>query len=103
MLSLGNFYFSSSLAAKAEKLNEKSEKTSEKTGSGKGSDANVAQLLKDSYKFFHHVLHEDMTNAFAANGLGMVCVEKMEIDAAKEIFSKVSRKFFEILLLIENS
>ena len=25
----------------------------------------------------------------AANGLGMVCVEKLEIDTAKEIFAKV--------------
>ena len=28
----------------------------------------------------------------AANGLGMVCVEKLEIDTAKEIFAKVMQR-----------
>ena len=47
MLSLGNFYFARALLAKA------------------GSDATgAAQFLKDSYKFFHHVLVQDVTNAY---------------------------------------
>ena len=47
MLSLGNFYFARALLAKG------------------GSDAaGAAQFLKDSYKFFHHVLAQDMTNAY---------------------------------------
>ena len=64
MLSLGNFYFALSSAAKSD------------------------SQLKDSYKFFYHVLNENHSNAYAANGLGMVCVEKREIEAAREIFSK---------------
>ena len=43
-----------------------------------------------SYKFYHHVLAEDKTNVYAANGLAMVCAEKAELDVAREIFSRVS-------------
>ena len=64
MLSLGNFYYAFSSNAKSE------------------------SQLKDSYKFFFHVLNENHNNAYAVNGLGMVCVEKQEIDAAREMFSK---------------
>jgi RNA polymerase-associated protein CTR9 len=64
MLSLGNYYFS--------------------IASGK-ADHNQ---MKESYKFFFHVLNEDQTNIYAANGLGMVCAERGEVDAAREIFSK---------------
>ena len=45
--------------------------------------------IKDSYKFFYGALNEDKKNIYAANGLGMVCAEKTELDAAKEIFSRV--------------
>jgi RNA polymerase-associated protein CTR9 len=47
--------------------------------------------LKQSYKYYHHLLDEDKTksNLYAANGLGMVCAEKGEFDAAREIFAKV--------------
>lgn len=45
--------------------------------------------LKESYKFYFHVLNEDNRNVFGANGLGMVCAEKGEVDAAREIFAKV--------------
>ena len=55
MLSLGNFYFARALLAKG------------------GSDATgAAQFLKDSYKFFHHVLAQDMTNAYGK--YAYVCV-----------------------------
>jgi tetratricopeptide (TPR) repeat protein len=66
MLSLGNFYYSSMSS------NTKSEIT-----------------LKDSYKFFFHVLNDDIKNVYAANGLGMACAENKQINAAKDIFSKV--------------
>lgn len=65
MLSLGNFYFAHSAASKNE------------------------LQLKESYKFFHHVLNENHNNAYAANGLGMVCARKKELDVARETFSKV--------------
>ena len=63
MLSLGNMYFAN-LAGNPDKY------------------------LKDSYKFFHHVLLEDNKNVYAANGLGMVCAQKGELDVAREIMSR---------------
>jgi tetratricopeptide (TPR) repeat protein len=45
--------------------------------------------LRLSYKFFHPVLTEHVRSAYAANGLGIVCANKNEMDAAREIFSKV--------------
>lgn len=65
LLSLGNFYFAHSASSKSD------------------------SQLKESYKFFFHVLNENHCNAFAANGLGMVCVKKNELDVARETFSKV--------------
>lgn len=73
MLSLGNFFFA-------------------QLGRGPAGGAGAAGgggSLKESYKFYFHVLNEDATNVFAANGLGMVCAEKGETDAAREIFAKV--------------
>ena len=67
MLSLGNFYFAT-LSIR---------------------DAKYETHLKDSYKFFHHVLHEDRKNVYAAIGLGMICAEKGELDVAREIFTRV--------------
>jgi tetratricopeptide (TPR) repeat protein len=64
MLSLGNLYFSYSANGKSE------------------------SQLKESYKFFYHVLNENNSNAYAANGLGMVCYKKNELDVAREIFTK---------------
>lgn len=64
MLSLGNFYFAHHGGAKAD------------------------SQLKESYKFFFHVLNENHNNAFAANGLGMVCAKKHELEVAREIFAK---------------
>lgn len=64
MLSLGNFYFAYHSGAKAD------------------------SQLKESYKFFFHVLNENHSNAFAANGLGMVCAKKRELDVARETFAK---------------
>lgn len=63
MLSLGNFYFAAA------------------------GEAGAAQL-KESYKFYYHVLNEDSTNIYAANGLGMVCAEKAELEGAREVFCK---------------
>lgn len=64
MLALGNFYFTYHGGAKAD------------------------LQLKESYKFFYHVLNENHANAFAANGLGMVCAKKGELDVARETFAK---------------
>jgi hypothetical protein len=69
MLSMGNLYLRVAMNAKSK-------------------DAKDAHL-KDSYKFFHPVLTADSRNAFAGNGLGVVCAEKGELAAAQEIFSKV--------------
>lgn len=49
------------------------------------SDAN----MKEAYKFFYNALNVDKRNVYAANGLGMVCAEKQEYAAAKEIFARV--------------
>ena len=72
MLSLGNFYFNCSNSGK----NESQLKLKEKE-------------LKDSYKFFHHVLNENHNNAYAANGLGMVFAAMKEAEMARETFSMV--------------
>lgn len=45
--------------------------------------------LKLCYKFFHPVLTDHVRNCYAANGLGIVCASKNELNAAKEIFDKV--------------
>lgn len=71
MLSMGNMHLNSAAVAKM---------------SRKGTQDN---MLKDSYKFFYHVMSADNRNAFGANGLGVVCAEKGQLDAAKEIFFKV--------------
>ena len=65
MLSLGNMYFAN-------------------------LSSNPERYIKDSYKFFHHVLTKDPKNVYAANGLGVVCAEKGEFDVAREIISRVS-------------
>lgn len=67
MISLGNFYYST--------LNK--------------NDERYQDNLKFCYKFYHSILLEDNKNMFAANGLGMVCAEKNEYQAAKEIFTRV--------------
>lgn len=57
-------------------------------------------LLKDSYKFYHHAITATKTqassqsvgvhtNAFAAQGLGMVLAEKGYLDVARDIFSRM--------------
>lgn len=54
-----------------------------------GNNADVAaRNLDNSYKFFHQVLNEDRRNTYAANGLGIVCAEKGEVEAAKDIILK---------------
>lgn len=73
MLSMGNVHLNTAIVAK---LNRK----------------NNQDALKDSYKFFYHVLHSDSRNVYGANGLGVICAEKGQLDAAKEIFLKVLRK-----------
>lgn len=70
MLSLGNFYFS------------------HHTGGATAAKATESQL-KESYKFFYHVLNENHSNAFAVNGLGMVLAKKDEFEVAREVFAKV--------------
>jgi tetratricopeptide (TPR) repeat protein len=81
MLSLGNFYFTT-LSTR---------------------DSKYEAHLKDSYKFFHHVLNEDHKNVYAANGLGMICAEKKELEVAREIFSRVCMLlFFSSLFWVVN-
>ena len=63
MLSLGNMYFAN-------------------------LSSNPERYIKDSYKFFHHVLTKDPKNVYAANGLGIVCAEKGVLDVAREIISR---------------
>lgn len=46
--------------------------------------------LKMAYKFYYPTLAENTKNIYATNGLGVVCAEKKEFEAAREIFSKVS-------------
>jgi len=84
MLSLGNFFFSN--------LKDKSPTES----------STASTSLKESYKFYFHVLNEDAKNIYAACGLGMVCAEKGEMEAAREIFAKVcivkdERPWFSVL------
>ena len=50
--------------------------------------------LKLCYKYIHPVLTEHVRNFCAANALGIVCANKNETAAAKDIFDKV----FELLL-----
>jgi tetratricopeptide (TPR) repeat protein len=45
--------------------------------------------LKMSYKFYHPVLSEHVRNIYAANGLGIICAIKNEMEASREIFSKI--------------
>jgi hypothetical protein len=51
-----------------------------------------------AYKFYHPVLTEHVRNVFAANGLAVVCAEKKELDAAREIFSKVGDAPYTVLV-----
>lgn len=73
LISLGNFYFSYL-------------KSSE--------DTKYDSLFKNSYKFFHAALNDDSTGLYAANGLGMVFAEHGELQAAREIFTKVRLQKF---------
>jgi tetratricopeptide (TPR) repeat protein len=70
---MGNFYFNSLYT----QLNQPNEKYEES--------------WKQSYKFYFNVLEQDRSksNIYAANGLGIVCAEKGEYEAAREIFTKV--------------
>ena len=45
--------------------------------------------LKESYKFYFHVLEGDRRNSYAANGLGIVLAEKKKLEAARDTFSRV--------------
>lgn len=65
LLSQGNYYYSSYLAS------------------------GDAKHLHSAYKFLYPVLQEHHRNIYAANGVAIVCAEKKELDAAREIFNKV--------------
>ena len=52
-------------------------------------NSNYEKNLKHSYKFYHTVLAKSKRNAYAANGLGMICAEMKRFDAAREMFSRV--------------
>ena len=47
---------------------------------------NDVEGLKQCSKFIHDVLKRDLTNVYAANGIGMLCAEYREFDVASEIF-----------------
>jgi hypothetical protein len=69
LISLGNFYFSYLKSAE---------------------DNKYESLFKNSYKFFHAALNDDSAGLYAANGLGMVFAEHGELQAAREVFTKVN-------------
>jgi hypothetical protein len=87
MLALGNFYFN---------LTKNSNKPT--SNNNNNTIENIKQQqhqqLKESYKFYYHVLNEDKENVYAANGLAMVCAAKKEYDSAREIFSRVINFYF---------
>lgn len=56
-----------------------------------GSTASNFELqLKESYKFYHHVLQHDRRSSYGANGLGIVMAEKSKLDAARDTFTRVN-------------
>jgi RNA polymerase-associated protein CTR9 len=50
------------------------------------TDKTFLKEIKHSRKFFHDVMRKDLSNVYAANGIGMICAEYHEFDAASEIF-----------------
>lgn len=50
---------------------------------------NVDAPLKESYKFYHHVLGCDKKSSYGANGLGIVMAEKKKLEAARDTFTRV--------------
>lgn len=42
-------------------------------------------------KYWHRVLDESRTNFAAVNNIGIICGEKFQVDAAREIFFKVRK------------
>ena len=73
MIALGNFYFST--------LNS--------------DDPKYESNLASSYKFYHLVLTEDIRNVYASVGLGMVIAESQELQAARDIFTRIREESFE--------
>ena len=49
---------------------------------------NFEKNLKRTYKFYHNVLAKNPKNAYATNGIGMICAEMNRFDAARELFSR---------------
>ena len=49
---------------------------------------NFEKNLKRTYKFYHNVLSKNPKNAYATNGIGMICAEMNRFDAARELFSR---------------
>jgi RNA polymerase-associated protein CTR9 len=47
--------------------------------------------------FFHQVVSADPSNAYAANGLGMVLAEKAMLDQAKDVFARVREVSAEVV------
>lgn len=74
MLSLGNIYFSN--------LEDK----------GK-----YEKHLQHAANFYQQILLVDISNSYAANGLGMVLAEKGMLDQAKDVFARVREASSEIL------
>jgi tetratricopeptide (TPR) repeat protein len=53
------------------------------------SHAAVSDQLKESYKFYYHVLEKDKRSSYGANGLGIILAEKQKLDAARDTFARV--------------
>lgn len=52
-------------------------------------DKSEEKHLRLAYKFYYPVLQQHVRNAHAANGLAIICAEKRENEAAREIFNKI--------------
>ena len=52
--------------------------------------SNFELQLKESYKYYHHVLQHDRRSSYGANGLGIVMAEKSKLDVARDTFTRVT-------------
>lgn len=59
--------------------------------------------LKESYKYYYYALDADKKNCYAANGLGIVLAEKNKLDAARDIFTRVSVFTYLFIYVIKSS
>jgi len=88
LLTMGNYHYSLYVQKRDDrKVDRKDDKKDDKKEDKKEEE--IQNQLKLAYKFYFPILSENTHNIYAANGLGIVCAEKKENDAAREIFSKI--------------